>query len=840
MEYKYTVLSNTTLGALMASINGTIILISLPVIFRGLSIDPFATSNFPLLIWLLLGYGVVTATLLVTFGRLSDMFGRARLYNLGFAIFTAGSVMAFLTPSSGAAGGWELVGFRIIQGMGGAFLFANSAALITDAFPHTERGKALGINQVAAIGGSLVGLVLGGLLAGVPDIHLGGLTIAGWRLIFLVSVPVGLFGTVWAYWKLHEIGTIRKGQRIDWLGNATFGAGLTLLLVAVTYGLLPYGSSSMGWGSPWVWTGIIIGLALLAIFPFIELRVPDPMFRLELFRIRAFTAGNLAGTLGSIARGGVMFMMIIWFQGIWLPLHGYSYSQTPLWAGIFMMPMMAGFIALGPLSGWLSDKHGAKYLASLGMVISAITFGILLTLPYNFYYPEMGATLFLMGCGMGMFAAPNTAAIMNSVPPEHRGAASGMRATLQNSGMQISMALFFTVVLVGLSTGLSGSVGTSLSNAGVPSGTGWSVAFNDGHSSSTTGSISFTAPDGSYAYSLGTVFGFAGTPSSGYVVVNGENVTQPITFAPMMSELYTVSINESGLPLGTQWSVELNSTLYGSNTTSIELYEPNGTYYYEVTSVAGYTASPSIGTLRVDGGNVTLSTTFTPLSAGQYSVIFSETGLPAATNWSVELNGVTQSSLTSNVSFSEPNGTYSYVVGTIPGYSVSPSSANLTVSGSSKTEVVTFSSLSKGMYTVTFTETGLPPGPAAILSTVVSSDPSGALFGAFLGYNPMGIYLNALPQINASLPHSVYLDLTSKTFFPNAIAPAFLNGMDVAFTISIVMTCIAAIASSLRGGRYIHGHTVNLETGEVKEYGPEGPKNPTDADADATSGGSAK
>jgi MFS family permease len=576
MEYKYTVLSNTTLGALMASINGTIILISLPVIFRGLSIDPFATSNFPLLIWLLLGYGVVTATLLVTFGRLSDMFGRARLYNLGFAIFTGGSLLAFLTPNSGTMGGWELVGFRVVQGIGGAFLFANSAALITDAFPHTERGKALGINQVAAIGGSLLGLVLGGLLAGVPDIHLGSLTIAGWRLIFLVSVPVGLFGTVWAYWKLHETAAIRKGQRIDWLGNATFGIGLTVLLVAVTYGLLPYGSSSMGWGSPWVWGGIIAGLALLAIFPFIELHVPDPMFRLELFKIRAFAAGNLAGTLGSIARGGVMFMMIIWFQGIWLPLHGYSYSQTPLWAGIFMMPMMAGFIALGPLSGWLSDKHGARYLASLGMVISAITFGILLTFPYNFYYPEMGATLFLMGCGMGMFAAPNTAAIMNSVPAEHRGAASGMRATLQNSGMQISMALFFTVVLVGLSTGLSGSVGGALGSAGVP------------------------------------------------------------------------------------------------------------------------------------------------------------------------------------------------------------------------------------------------PATSGVLAHVVSSDPSGALFGAFLGYNPMGIYLNALPAINASLPHSVYLQLTSKSFFPNAIAPAFLNGMDVAFTISIAMTIIAAIASMLRGGRYVHGHTVSSVDGKMR------------------------
>jgi MFS family permease len=466
--YKWIVLSNTTVGALMASINGTITLISLPVIFRGLGIDPFVGANFTLLIWILLGYGVVTATLLVTVGRLSDMFGRARLYNLGFAIFSAGSVVLFLTPNTGTLGGWEIVSFRLVQAVGAAFLFANSPALLTDAFPSNERGLALGINQVAAIGGSVVGLVLGGVLAGVPTFHIGGFPVPAWRTIFLASVPVGVFGTLWAYLQLREIATIRKGQRLDLLGNITFGAGLTLLLIAITYGLLPYGGQPMGWSSPWVWTGVGVGLALLVAFIWVETWVSDPMFHLGLFRIRAFAAANFAAFLASIARGGMMFMMIMWFQGIWLPLHGYSFAQTPLWAGIYMLPMMGGFLLLGPLSGWLSDKYGARHLASAGLAVGAFSFFAMLTLSYNFPYWQMGILLFLQGCGMGMFASPNRAAIMNSVPADQRGVASGMATTLQNTGMQLSMAMFFTIVIFGISSGLSSSVGGALAGAGVP------------------------------------------------------------------------------------------------------------------------------------------------------------------------------------------------------------------------------------------------------------------------------------------------------------------------------------------------------------------------------------
>ncbi|HTT73220.1 MAG TPA: MFS transporter [Thermoplasmata archaeon] len=467
VDYKWIVLSNTTLGALLASVDGTIVLISLPVIFTGVGVNPFLPSSFPILIWLLLGYGVVTATLLVTCGRLSDMWGRTRMYNLGFAIFSTGSILLFVEPYSGPTGAWLLVGFRLIQAVGASFLFANSAALLTDAFPPSERGKAMGINMIAFIGGSMVGLVVGGVLASIPDLHFGGFVLPTWRIIFLVSVPIGVAGTIWAYARLREISTRAVGARIDYVGNVTFAAGLTLVLVAVTYGLLPYGSSPTGWSSPWVLSGLVAGLGLLVAFLFVETRVPDPMFRLELFRVRSFAAGNVAAFLGSIARGGMMLLLVIWFQGIWLPLHGYSFSEVPLWAGILMMPMILGFLVAGPVSGWLSDRHGARVLATSGLAVASGTFFLLALLPLDFAYWEMGALLFVQGIGMGMFAAPNSASVMNSVPAQNRGSAAGMLATLQNTGQQLSMALFFTIVILGLSTGLGTSVSQALASAQV-------------------------------------------------------------------------------------------------------------------------------------------------------------------------------------------------------------------------------------------------------------------------------------------------------------------------------------------------------------------------------------
>jgi len=455
VEYKWVALSNTTIGALMASLDGTIVLISLPAIFRGLDMNPL--TSFQYLLWLLFGYSVCTATLLVTFGRISDMFGRVKLFNLGFAIFTIGSVLAYLTPNTGTLGASELITFRIIQGIGGAFLFANGAAILTDAFPEHERGQALGINMVSVLAGSLIGLIMGGVLA-----------YYNWRYIFLVSVPVGVFGTAWSYLRLKEVGKINRDQSLDLWGNLAFGAGLTLILVGVTYGLLPYPPSSMGWGNPWVIASLALGGGLLVVFPFIESHVKSPMFRMDFFKIRAFSTGNFAGLLASIGRGGVQIMLVILLQGIWLPLHGYSYQSTPFWSGIYITPLLLGFVVMGPISGRLSDRRGARGLATLGMVITAISFVFLSLLPYDFAFPEFAVILFVMGVGGGLFASPNTVSIMNSVPPEHRGAASGMRATFQNVGQTVSIAIFFTIVLSALSGSLPNALSAAATSANAP------------------------------------------------------------------------------------------------------------------------------------------------------------------------------------------------------------------------------------------------------------------------------------------------------------------------------------------------------------------------------------
>ncbi|XWX61768.1 MFS transporter [Desulfitobacterium sp. AusDCA] len=449
----------------MAALNANIVMISLPAIFRGIQINPMAPESTVYLLWLMMGYTVVTATLLVSFGRISDIFGRARLYNLGFAIFTAASILLSLTPGQGNTGAVELVIFRLIQGVGAGFLFSNSTAIITDAFPRNQRGMAMGLNQILAVGGTLVGLIVGGLLA---DLH--------WRWIFLVSVPIGLVGTIWAYLKLREVGTLTRHQKIDWMGNGTFAIGLTLLLLALTYGIMPYGQAKMGWGNPMVMGGILLGIALLAYFIYIELHTEIPMFHLELFKVRAFTTGNLSLFLSSIARGGLQFMLIIWLQGIWLPLHGYSFEETPLWAGIYMLPMMLGFFLMGPISGYLSDRLGARGFATVGMLLSALSFVLLTMLPANFNYLPFVIILLIAGVGMGMFAAPNTTAIMNTVPPEHRGAASGMRATLQNTGTALSMTLYFSILILGLTQHLPSAMYQGLVNAGVPAATAQQVA----------------------------------------------------------------------------------------------------------------------------------------------------------------------------------------------------------------------------------------------------------------------------------------------------------------------------------------------------------------------------
>ncbi len=456
-HYKWIALSNTTLGILMATINANIVLISLPAIFNGIGINPLAPGETNYLLWMLLGYMMLTATLVVSFGRISDMFGRVKLYNLGFAIFTLGSILLFLTPGSGDTAALLMIIFRLVQAVGGSFIMANSTAILTDAFPTHERGMAMGINQMAAILGSIIGLILGGVLSAI-----------NWRLVFLVSVPFGIFGTVWAYWKLRETVRVRTTHKMDWLGNGTFFLGLTILLIGLTYGIQPYGDSPMGWGNPFVIGTVLIGLLLLVLFVWIERRVSSPMFHLELFKIRLFTVGNIASLLASMARGGLQFMLIIWLQGVWLPLHGYKFEDTPLWAGIYMLPMMAGFILLGPLSGKLSDRFGQRLFGFIGMLLQVVGFLLLTLLPANFDYIWFALLLVLMGVGQGMFSAPNTTMVMNSVPASQRGVASGMRATFMNASSVLSLTIFFSVVTAGLALMLPSSLYNGLTQVGLP------------------------------------------------------------------------------------------------------------------------------------------------------------------------------------------------------------------------------------------------------------------------------------------------------------------------------------------------------------------------------------
>jgi MFS family permease len=463
-HYKWIALSNTTLGVLMATINQSIVLIALPDIFHGIGLNPLSPGNTSYLLWMFMGFLVVSAVLVVSFGRLGDMFGRVRMYNLGFAVFTVASIFLTVTWMHGTAGALWLILWRVVQGIGGAFLFANSAAILTDAFPANQRGTALGLNSIAAIAGSFIGLILGGALAPV-----------NWHLIFLVSAPIGLFGTVWAYFMLRDIG-IRKHAKMDWWGNLLFAGGLISVLVGITYGLQPYGGHPMGWTSPVVLGELFGGLALLIVFVFVETKVDEPLFHISLFKIRAFAAGNIANLMLSMSRGGMQFMLIIWLQGIWLPLHGYSYSQTPLWAGIYLVPLTIGFLLSAPLSGVLSDRFGAKAFTVGGALLTAATFLALIFVPVNFSYWEFALVIGLNGFGSGLFASPNRAELMNSVPANQRGAAGGMIATFQNSAFVLSIGIFFSLMVAGLSSKLPSSLFGGLTAQGIPAASAHLIA----------------------------------------------------------------------------------------------------------------------------------------------------------------------------------------------------------------------------------------------------------------------------------------------------------------------------------------------------------------------------
>ncbi len=463
-RYKWVVLSNTTLGVLMATIDTSIMLIALPDVFRGIGIDPLQPGNTFYLLWMILGFLVVTSVLVVGLGRLGDMYGRVRMYNMGFAVYTFFSLLLSVTWMTGTAAGIYLIVMRVFQGVGAAMLIANSAAILTDAFPTHQRGMALGINQVAGISGTFIGLVLGGILGPIQ-----------WRLIFLVSVPIGLFGTVWAYRKLREVPR-RATAKMDWGGNVTFAVGLILIMVGITYGIQPHGGHPMGWTSPFVLGCLGAGVVALAAFCLIESRVADPMFRLALFRIRAFSAGSLSTLLAAIGRGGMMFMLIIWLQGIWLPLHGYDFTRTPLWAGIYMLPLTAGFLIAGPISGILSDRFGSRPFACGGMVAAAASFALLEVLPIDFPYWAFALLLLMNGLAMGAFAAPNRAGVMNSLPPEHRGVGGGMNSTFQNSGQVLSIGIFFTLMIIGLSGSLPATLYQGLVSHGVPASSASTVS----------------------------------------------------------------------------------------------------------------------------------------------------------------------------------------------------------------------------------------------------------------------------------------------------------------------------------------------------------------------------
>jgi len=455
-RYRWVALANTTAAMFMATLDGSIVIIALPAIFRGIHLDPLAPGNIGYLLWMIMGYRLVQAVLVVSLGRLGDMFGRVKIYNAGFAVFTLASILLSFDPFQGGRGAMWLIGWRVLQAVGGSMLMANSAAILTDAFPADRRGFALGTNQVAGLAGQFVGLVAGGLLAAVD-----------WRAVFWINVPVGVFGTLWAYRMLRDNGERHPG-RIDWWGNVTFAVGLSAVLIAITVGIQPYHGHSMGWTSPAVLGLLLGGVALLALFAVIETRIAEPMFQLSLFRIRAFTAGSIAGLVVAIARGGMQFMLIIWLQGIWLPLHGYTYSDTPLWAGIFLLPLTAGFLVSGPVSGTLSDRFGSRGIATAGMAVFGGSFIGLLLLPVDFPYWAFALLIAANGIGSGMFAAPNTSSIMSSVPARHRGAASGMRSTFQNSGTALSICVFFSLMIAGLASTLPQTLTSGLQRHGVP------------------------------------------------------------------------------------------------------------------------------------------------------------------------------------------------------------------------------------------------------------------------------------------------------------------------------------------------------------------------------------
>ncbi|WP_066797234.1 MFS transporter [Caldivirga sp. MU80] len=452
------ILVNSFLGSLMASMTMSAIIIALPDILRGIGVNPMSPLGFASMMWLMFSYPLMVAVAVPIVGRLSDMYGRGKMFTIGDAIFTVMSTLLGIVPGYGSVAVAQMIAYRFVQGLGGSMMFTNSAAIITDVYPPHRRGVAMGIVSIAFSAGSIIGLVVGGVLA-----------VVNWRLVFLVNTPIGIASTAWAYVTVYRLPLGLRRVRVDYLGASMLAASLVLLLLGITFGMLPSGNSMMSWGSPMVLGLIGGGLLLMALLIPVEMRTGEPILKINLFRIRPFTFGVLSALFLFLAQGANVFVLSLLLQAIYLPMHGVPYSETPLLAGIYLIPSSVANAVFAPVGGRLINRFGARVVSTIGAVLLGVSFELLTLLSLNFNYTLFAADLFLMGTGSGLFQSPNLVSIMSSVPQEDRSAASGLRASMQNIGLLMSFAVFLTLILVGSATALSTSISSALTKVGVPS-----------------------------------------------------------------------------------------------------------------------------------------------------------------------------------------------------------------------------------------------------------------------------------------------------------------------------------------------------------------------------------
>ncbi|MEL9991580.1 MAG: MFS transporter [Thermoproteus sp.] len=457
MDHRRAILFNSVLGSFMASMNMSALVIALPAIFRGIDVDPFSPLGFVAMLWLILSYPFAVAVLVAIIGRISDMYGKGRAFTLGTIIFTVASLLLGLTPGNGNAAVAQMIAYRILQGVGGSFMFSNSAAIIADVFPPRERGFAQGLVGISFSAGSLTGLLVGGLLA-----------VVDWRLVFLVNVPFGVLNALWSYRVVYNISPGVGKVFVDWAGTITLAAGLLLLLLGLAFSMIPYGNSMMGWSNPLVWAMLSAGLTLIVAVVPLERRAKTPMLRLDLFSIRQFSFGVLSAFLLFIAQGANVFVLSIFLQAVYLPMNGMPYELTPLWAGIYLIPSSIASAVFAPIGGKLVNRLGARAVATIGAALMGIGFELLAALPLTFHYALFALIVALIGAGSGLFMSPNLVSILSSVPSNLRSAASGVRAMMQNVGSLLSFAIFMTLIIAGSASALTPAIQQALLNAGVP------------------------------------------------------------------------------------------------------------------------------------------------------------------------------------------------------------------------------------------------------------------------------------------------------------------------------------------------------------------------------------